>query len=204
MPNLIAPLRPSDLYNVNFYTGKTSLYWICPLLLTLNPVSWCWRWKNRSWNGRLFFHYGDITRACHFMGHSTVRLKKLIQADNKEAIQSMHDWPFVLGIHQWLVESLHKVPMIWKMCPIENILSQENLTRHSSLQLQYTLEWSLSGHWMFAIITLQVASNGWLKKTSYARRFQHFHHLYYKLYSSFKPTWIFADFGSVLQMMFGH
>ena len=38
--------------------------------------------------------------------------------------QSPHYWPFVRGIHQWLVDSPHKGPVTWKAFPCRDVIMQ--------------------------------------------------------------------------------
>ena len=41
---------------------------------------------------------------------------------NKENIKALYYWPFVMGIHQLLVDSPHKEPAMMKACPYKDII----------------------------------------------------------------------------------
>ena len=47
---------------------------------------------------------------------SQLFLQKLFQANSKDIMKMPHDWPFVLGILWWHVDSLHKGPVMQKVC----------------------------------------------------------------------------------------
>ena len=38
----------------------------------------------------------------------------IVQANSKENIKALYYWPFVIWIHQWLVDPHHKEPVMWK------------------------------------------------------------------------------------------
>ena len=44
------------------------------------------------------------------------------QVDIKGNIKAPHHWPFVKGIHQWLVVSQHKWPVMQKVFPLHDII----------------------------------------------------------------------------------
>ena len=44
----------------------------------------------------------------------------LFQADIKGNVKAPHHWPFVKGIHRWLVDSPHKAPVMRKVFPFHD------------------------------------------------------------------------------------
>ena len=49
-------------------------------------------------------------------------VQQIVQANREENIKAAHYWPSVWGIHQWLVDSLHKEPVMFKSCPHHDII----------------------------------------------------------------------------------
>ena len=52
--------------------------------------------------------------ACQITGNSSV-CSTAVQTDINESIIASHHWPFVRGIHRWLVVSPYKGPVMWKV-----------------------------------------------------------------------------------------
>ena len=50
-------------------------------------------------------------------------VQKLILDNNKETSDGMRYQPFVLGIHQLLVDSLHKGPVMWAVLPCHDFMN---------------------------------------------------------------------------------
>ena len=51
------------------------------------------------------------------LGTSTLCLTILVQPNNEEIPKAPHCWPFVRGIHRWLVDCPHKASAMCKACP---------------------------------------------------------------------------------------
>ena len=47
---------------------------------------------------------------------------ELIQANTKESMKTSYYWPFVRGIHWWLVDSPYKRPVMQKALPWHNVI----------------------------------------------------------------------------------
>ena len=48
--------------------------------------------------------------------------QSFIKAQIKESTKAPRHWPFVRGIHRWLVNSPHKEPVTRKMCPFDDVI----------------------------------------------------------------------------------
>ena len=77
------------------YIKFTLSYWITPS----STLQW--------------HHMGDM--AFQITGNLTIQM--LVQANNKGNIKTLLYWPFVRGIHRWLVDSPHKGPVMQKTVP---------------------------------------------------------------------------------------
>ena len=57
----------------------------------------------------------------HLTSLATQLLIQQVNVHNKEFIKSLHYWPFVRGIHLWLVASPHKGPIMQKTFPCHDV-----------------------------------------------------------------------------------
>ena len=79
-------------------------------------------------------------------------IQQFIRAGNQENTEAPYYWPFMRGIHQWLVDSPHKWPVMWKEFPCHEIMwrlvyiviwiiwCQSAITFHSSVLLSWVLD----------------------------------------------------------------
>ena len=81
--------------------------------------------------------------------------------------QSSASLAFVWGIHRWLVNSLHKWPVMWKMFPFDDVIMMMSLPEGSNptnRRLWYFPHWKLDGisivtYIVWGIIDLGIADN---------------------------------------------
>ena len=70
----------------------------------------------------------------------------------------MSNWPFVRGIHQWLVDSPHKGPVMQIMFPFDDIIMVNEVTMEDigkiiiTIQKQDTRKHDPQGYWSVGII----------------------------------------------------
>ena len=69
--------------------------------------------------------------------HSTA-CSKSNQSEHKKNIEDTHYWPFVMGIHRWPEEALHKVPVMRKTCPCCNAIMAESDVNDVHLKIMHT------------------------------------------------------------------
>ena len=71
-----------------------------------------------------FLWYSDVRWAPLYSKPlaSQLFVQQLGHETNKGNIKVQHYWPFVRGIHQWLVDSPHKGPVTWKAFPCHDIM----------------------------------------------------------------------------------
>ena len=69
-------------------------------------------------------NYSDITRASWFYQIIATQLfvQQLVHDNSKANIKVLYYWPFVWGIHQWLVDSPHKGPIMQKAIPCLDVI----------------------------------------------------------------------------------
>ena len=116
------------------------LRWHCGNL-TIAPVPakqpW-WIWINTScefiMNDCITTTKQSTTKPCaYFLGFTVcvmtssftgilLFLQQLSEANSKEKIRAPHYWPFVRGIHQWLVVSIHKGSVMQNQFPCHNAI----------------------------------------------------------------------------------
>ena len=60
--------------------------------------------------------YHDVTWVLKYLNSLATQMfvKQLVQDIIKENIKALHYWPFLRGINHWLVDSIHKRPVMWK------------------------------------------------------------------------------------------
>ena len=71
-------------------------------------------------SSRSLIHFSDMTWASNHW-----QLNCLFNSSfqpTMENIKAPHYWPFVRGIHQWLVDSPHKGPVMWKAFPYHDVI----------------------------------------------------------------------------------
>ena len=70
-----------------------------------------------------YSHYNDVTWAswCLRLLASRMLVEHLFRLTSKNH-ENSHYWSFVRGIHQWLVDSPHKGPEMWKMFPYNDAI----------------------------------------------------------------------------------
>ena len=49
-------------------------------------------------------------------------IQQVVHTYNKRNITAPHNWPFVKGIHRWLLDSPHKEPLIEKAFPCHDVI----------------------------------------------------------------------------------
>ena len=113
--------------------SKLSQYHFCWRICLVSPgyqQPWCWLSKLEEYfiSGRkklnYLSRYSDVimsTEASPFTGASIVYLT-VFHAEIKENMKAPHYWPFVRGIHRWLVDSPHKGPVTRKMFPFDEVI----------------------------------------------------------------------------------
>ena len=67
----------------------------------------------------------------------------IIQAQIIENIKAPHSWPFVWVINQWPVNSLHKGPVMRKMFPFDDIITQRIILPEKNFATENFLELSI-------------------------------------------------------------
>ena len=90
---------------------------------------------------------------------SIVRLKP-------DILKAPHHWPFVRGIHRWLVASPHKGPAMCKACPCHYVITDELVwdSRYVKVQscwgIRMTRDSSVCHKYIFTI-TYTLRNNPW-------------------------------------------
>ena len=73
------------------------------------------------------FHYSHMgIKVSENHQQSNCFFQQLSQANNKEITKDLYYWPFVMRIHQWLVDSPHKGSVMWDMFPCHDIFMQSS------------------------------------------------------------------------------
>ena len=82
-----------------------------------------WTYSNNTWAS-----WHIKSRQLNYAFNSVPILK------TKKTIKVLHCWPFVRGIHQLLVDSPHKGPVMEKACPYDDIMVNASYETNACLQ----------------------------------------------------------------------
>ena len=132
-------------------------YWLVNLsciLLTFSGEATLWTWyRNQvlmkhvrssvdlhalhTVSGLWKHHHSDVTWVLRCVGSQALLWFQFVHVNSKENIKAVHYWSFVREIHQWLMHSPHRGPMIEKGIPCHdmNVVDWRKLIWYRSLLL---------------------------------------------------------------------
>ena len=95
----------------------------------------------------------QIVQACHFTIRFTVcyKLNQVNKTPSKLGIY----WSFLWGIHWWLVDSLHKWPVMRKAFPYHDVF----IWPHLLLQYMMVMLTNISNDWLLYILVIIIGDN---------------------------------------------
>ena len=96
------------------------------------------------------YHYSDVTLVSWHLKSLATQL--FVQAHNKGNIKVPHNWRFGLGIHQWLVDSPHKGPVLRNAFPCHDIIMpfdikmfrNKKYLKNVIFQITYFCQWPMN------------------------------------------------------------
>ena len=99
---------------------------------------------------------------------SWLSVQQFVQVEMNGNIKALHHWPFLKGIHWWLVHSPHKWPATQRVFPMHDIIleepSQHNFKSFILEVLNNTFCWPFSirfDHWKCTLFTKTI-NCGWI------------------------------------------
>ena len=103
-------------------------------------------------------HYGTWNHWVTSMYIYKLFVQQLAQANEAENIKSLQHWCFVRGIHQWVVDSPHKGPVMWKAFPCHDAIMQTLILSPDRCQISAIITTANISPQITAMISHEVAN----------------------------------------------